>query len=212
MNPLVFQAASTGDSSFFKEDPNDSYLLQETIEKNTVLHVALQFKRFDVAENIVNVSPRLVYKTNSKGNTALHVAARWVESSSIVKLIIQKAKEERDAEVGGQQLLRMMNQDGDTALHVAVRYNNFDVVNDLIEEDREELAKYVNKAGESALFLAVDREFYKIASCILNAAPECSFAGRDGMNVLHAIALRSSRKSLFFFDKKLENSSSKSIF
>ena len=63
---------------------------------------------------------------------------------------------------------------------------------DLIEEDREELARYVNKAGESALFLAVDREFYDMASHILSAAPECSCAGRHGMNVLHALVIRTS--------------------
>ena len=47
MNPVVYRAASTGDSSFFESmtDPNSSTLLQVTIEKNTVLHLALQFKK-----------------------------------------------------------------------------------------------------------------------------------------------------------------------
>ena len=139
-----------------------------------------------------------MYETNSKGNTALHVAARRVESSSIVKLIIQKAKEERDAEAGGQQLLRMVNQDGDTALHVAVLYNNFNVVKDLIEEDREELARYVNKAGESALFLAVDREHYDMAYYILRAAPDCSYVGGHNMNVLHAVVLHTTSNCKWF--------------
>ena len=131
MNPLVFKAASSGDSSFFQNlavsDPNSSTFLQVTIEKNTVLHVALQFKKFEAAKKMVNLSPSLVYETNSKGNTPLHVAAR-VGDSSMVKLLIDQAKYQLDVETGGrQQLLSMMNEDGDTALHVAVRYGNFDV-------------------------------------------------------------------------------------
>ena len=190
MNPKVFRAASTGDSSFF-ENLTDA-LLQVTIGKNTVLHVALQFKQFDAAEKIVNLSPRLVYETNYKGNTPLHVAAR-VGTSSIVKLLIDMmAKGQQDAETSGQQqLLSMVNQDGDTALHVAVQYGNFEVVKELINEnDPAELAMKVNNAGESALFLAVDREHYKMANYILNNAPDCSYAGRHGMNVLHAVVLQ----------------------
>ena len=87
----------------------------------------------------------------------------------------------------------MVNQDGDTALHVAVRYENdgFVIVEELIKEDQE-LAKYVNNAGESALFLAVDRQHYEMASLILRNAPDCSYAGRHGMNVLHALVIHTS--------------------
>ena len=87
----------------------------------------------------------------------------------------------------------MVNQDGDTALHVAVRYSNFDVVKELINENYPtELAMQVNKAKESALFLAVDRQDYNMASYILSATPDCSYAGRHGMNVLHALVLHTS--------------------
>ena len=67
----------------------------------------------------------------------------------------------------------MVNEDGDTALQVAVRYDNddeFEIVRELMKEDPK-LAKHVNNAGESALFLAVDRENYKMARHILSAAP-----------------------------------------
>ena len=74
-------------------------------------------KKYDAAKNIVNLSPKLVYETNSKGNTPLHAAAS-AGNSSMVKLLIDQAKK-LDVETGGQQqLLRMVNQDGDTALHV----------------------------------------------------------------------------------------------
>ena len=111
------------------------------------------------------------------------------------KLIIQKAKDQRDIEAGGQQLLSTVNEDGDTALQIAVRYDNYDefeIVRELMKEDPK-LAKHVNNTGESALFLAVDRENYKMARHILSAAPnDCSYAGSHDMNVLHALVLHTS--------------------
>uniref|UniRef100_A0A7N2L529 Ankyrin repeat-containing protein n=1 Tax=Quercus lobata TaxID=97700 RepID=A0A7N2L529_QUELO len=138
MNPKVFQAASTGDSSYFES---------------------------------------LIYPSRT---------------SSLVKFLIDHAKK-LNVEAGGhRQLLRMVNILGkDTALHIAVRYGKFEIVKMLIKEDPE-LAKYVNKAGESALFLAVDKQRYDIAFYILSAASDCSYAGRHGMNVLHAIAIHTS--------------------
>nr|POF20534.1 isoform 2 of protein accelerated cell death 6 [Quercus suber] len=185
MNPEVFRAASAGNLSFFEEDSNCN-LLEVTPEKNTVLHVALQFNQLEVAEKIVSLSPSLVSQKNSKDNTPLHVASR-AGCSSIVKLLINEAKKE-NVEAGGaeQQLLSMVNKNRDTALHVAVRYCNFEVVKELINE--KDPAELVNKAGESALFLAVERQRYDIASHILKKAQTCSYAGRDDMNVLHALA------------------------
>ena len=187
MNPDVFRATSTGDLSFFEKASN-SDLHERTPEKNTVLHVALQFKKFDAAKKILDLSPSLALRTNTKGNTLLHVAA-MVGDSSLVELLIKHAKE-LDVEAGGRQLLSMMNLDGDTALHIAVRYGNFDVVKELINEtDTAGLAKKENNARESALFLAVDRQDYVMASHILDRAPDCSYAGRHGMNVLHALVI-----------------------
>ena len=83
----------------------------------------------------------------------------------------------------------------DTALQVAVRYDNddeFEIVRELMKEDPK-LAEHVNNAGESALFLAVERENYKMARHVLSAAPDdCSYAGRHSMNVLHALVLHTS--------------------
>ena len=58
----------------------------------------------------------------------------------------------------------MVNQYRDTALHVTVRYGNFEAVKELINEDPAKLAMKVNNAGESALFLIVDRQDYDMAS------------------------------------------------
>ena len=195
MNPELYRAASSGDLSFFERLANFETLVDVTIEKSTVLHVAVQCNHLKVAQKIVELRPGLLNQTNSKRNTPLHVAAR-VGSHSMVKLLVEHTKS-LDVEAGGHKILSMENLVNDTALHVAVRYGKSEAVEELIKGDPE-LGTFINKVGESALFLAVDRKFYKIASQILSAAPECSFAGKDGMNVLHAIAIRSSRKSFYF--------------
>ncbi|KAL4636686.1 hypothetical protein ACB092_03G026800 [Castanea dentata] len=206
MDHQLFQAASNGDLQFFDNftDPNSTFL-KVTTQKNTVLHVALQFKEFEAAEKIVYLCPSLVYKTNSKGNTPLHVAA-MVGISSIVKLLIDHAKK-LDVETSGRQLLSMVNLRKNTALHIAVLYGKFEIVKVLIKEDPE-LAMYVNKARESALFLAVDKQRYDMASYILSSSPNCSYAGRHGMNVLHAIVIHSSiysNKGNFLLERKIKN-------
>ena len=186
----MYKAASTGDLGFF-ERLTDSIctLLQVTIEKNTVLHIAVQFEQYEVAKKIVCLLGCLAMQTNSKDNTPLHVAAK-VGNLEMVRFLIDHVKD-RDVETGARQLLSMVNLERDTALHIAVKYGNSEIVKELITEDSK-LAMYVNKAGESALFLAVDRQHYEIASYILSAAPKCSLAGRHGMNVLHALVLQTS--------------------
>ncbi|XP_030958527.1 ankyrin repeat-containing protein At5g02620-like [Quercus lobata] len=204
MDRQLFLAASNCDLKFFEKltDPISSTLFQVTTEKNTVLHVALQYKKFELAEKIVNLSPRLVYEKNSKGNTPLHVAA-MVGTSSLVSLLIDHAKK-LDIESGGGQLLGMLSLYGDTTLHVAVRYGKFEIVKVLIKEDPE-LAMCVNNAGESALFLVVDKQRYDMASHVLSVAPDCSYAGRHGMNVLHALVIHTNTYMCELLDNKGRN-------
>ncbi|KAK7817067.1 hypothetical protein CFP56_043275 [Quercus suber] len=71
-------------------------------------------------------------------------------------------------------------------MHVAVRYCNFEVVKELINE--KDPADLVNKAGESALFLAVERQLYDIAYHILKKSSNMLLCWKDDMNVLHALA------------------------
>ena len=132
MDRQLFLAASNGDLQFFEKltDPISSTLLQVTTEKNTVLHVALQYKKFELAEKIVILSPRLVYEKNSKGKIPRHVAA-MVGTSSLVRLLIDQAKK-LDIELGGGQLLGMLNIYGDTTMHVVVQYRKSEIVKVLI--------------------------------------------------------------------------------
>ena len=188
MNHQLYRAASSGDLSFFKNLTKVDTLLHVTTENNTVLHIAVQCDHLQVAEKIVQLCPKLLYQINSNDNTPLHVAA-MVGRISMVSLLINHTKN-LEIEIGAQNILRMVNAVGDTALHIAVRYGKSKVVREIIKEDPG-LAMIRNNFGDSALFLAVDRKLDKIAYDILRAsAADCSYAGRDGMNVLHALVIR----------------------
>ena len=103
MNPELYRAASSGDLSLFERLANSETLVDVTIEKSTVLHVAVQCNHLQIAQKIVESrpsGPSLLYQTNSKGNTPLHVAAR-VGSHSMVKLLVEHIKS-LDVEIGGQ--------------------------------------------------------------------------------------------------------------
>ena len=83
----------------------------------------------------------------------------------MTRVLINRARTE--VEVGrNHELLRMGNLEMDTVLHDAVRNGHFDIVELLIRE-HPRLTSLTNNAGESDLFLAVDRAFYKIALHIL---------------------------------------------
>ncbi|CAL1385328.1 unnamed protein product [Linum trigynum] len=195
MDLELYQAVIQGNDKFLEDLSNAGScdVLQVTSgHKNTILHVAAKCGGIQTAEKIIGLFPGLLHQTNSKGDSPLHVAAR-LGRLEMIQLLVNCAKLV-EIEVG-KELLRMVNVDKDTALHVAVRNGHFEVVSLLISEDPE-LALVLNAAGESSLFLAVDRKFYAIAQHILETVPSCCYGGRDDMNVLHAAIIRADRRFL----------------
>lgn len=193
----LYRAVISDNQNFFRElEPSNcsNVLLQVTSQRqDTILHIAAKFRRKDVSEEIMNLLPSLVYKRNSKGDTPLHIAAR-LGSLDMVELLINCVAVEVEA---NERLMRMVNNAKNTALHEAVRKGHYEVVKVLILNDQE-LVKFINEAGESPLFIAVDNMHLKIADHILKAAPICSFNGRNGMNALHAAVMRTFIEGISF--------------
>ena len=162
-----------------------------TVEGNSVLHLAAKSGNAQITKRILAIDSQqsLLYMKNWRGDTALHIAAR-LGHFDMTKLLITSAND-REVEVK-MELLRMENLEKNTALHEAIKNYHYDIMQLLIKEDPS-LTFLTNNAGESPLFLAVDRGFYKIAIHILEAVPECSIVGRKSMNVLHAAVIRTQR-------------------
>ncbi|XP_075669934.1 protein ACCELERATED CELL DEATH 6-like [Castanea sativa] len=189
MDAGMFKAAIDGN-----EDVNLN-LTQLTEGGNSVLHLAAISGKVQIARRIlaIDAQPSLLYKKNRKGDTALHIAARLGHFNMTKQLITCANDREVEAKM---ELLRMENLEKNTALHEAIKNDYYDIMQLLIKEDPG-LTSLSNNAGESPLFLAVDRGFYKIAIHILEAVPECSKVGRKSMNVLHAAVIRTQRSKRF---------------
>ncbi|GMY20723.1 ankyrin repeat-containing protein At5g02620-like isoform X4 [Fagus crenata] len=190
MDAGLFNAVISGNVSFFEGTGGVGLNLgQVTVGKNSILHVAAKSGKVQIMEKVLQLQPSLLCMTNRKGNTALHFAAS-LGHSDMTMLLTTCANDQESAVK--ELLLRTQNQEKNTALHDAVSNGHYDVVDLLIKEDPG-LTSLTNNAGESPLFLAVDRGFYKIALRILEVAPNCSYVGRKSMNVLHAAVIRTKR-------------------
>ncbi|KAA0063587.1 protein ACCELERATED CELL DEATH 6-like [Cucumis melo var. makuwa] len=200
MNSELYQCVSSGDYNTFISliNSNPSLLLQTTIQKNTLLHVAAAFNQKSIAEEITNRHPPILYATNSKEDTALHLAAR-LGSFQAAEHLIERAEKCRagdDLEADDyrdKELLRMVNLEKDTALHDAVRNGHGEIAKLLVKECPE-LVTFVNGVGESPLFVAVEEDYLEIAQEILRVDLNCLYGGRDGANVLHAIIIRTLKR------------------
>ncbi|KAF3434400.1 hypothetical protein FNV43_RR25503 [Rhamnella rubrinervis] len=195
MNPELYNAAIHGRQDFgvkLKDSTTDYEQLITSGQRNTILHIAAESGKLQIEEGDDHVL-RFLYEQNKKGDTSLHIAAK-LGNLEMTRILVAKAKK-TDIEQN-RKLLSLGNHEKDTALHVAVRHNRFEVVKLLIEEDKG-LASIQNAAGESPLFIAVDRYFFQVAFHILDSAPDCSLAGRSGMNVLHAAVIRSENWKIF---------------
>ncbi|KAJ4967295.1 hypothetical protein NE237_019144 [Protea cynaroides] len=87
------------------------------------------------------------------------------------------------------QLLRSQNNKGDSALHEALRYRRPHVAKLLIEKDPH-LCLLVNKAGESALCLAVTKGYTDVVFHLFDSCPSAACDGPKGWTSVHASILK----------------------
>ncbi|KAJ9686358.1 hypothetical protein PVL29_015320 [Vitis rotundifolia] len=144
-------------------------LCQVSPRKNTCLHIAASFGHHDLAKYIVRECPDLIKNKNSKGDTALHIAARK-RNLSFVKIVMDSCPSgsgaSRDVEKAEHSLLRIVNKEGNTVLHEALinRCKQEEVVI-LIKADPQ-VAYYPNKEGKSPLYLAAEAHYFIVVEAI----------------------------------------------
>ncbi|KAM6542222.1 hypothetical protein CsatB_006669 [Cannabis sativa] len=204
MDSKLFKAAINGEIQVFKNQLQLDQLL--TPEKNTVVHVNIIASKTSIHNNtttflegILEMCPQLLLQTNARGESPLHLAARYGHDL-IVEFLIHRAKllEPSDLEkaiLGGvdssevvQHMMRLRNKGLDTALHEAVRFNHVKVVRILTREDPH-FTYLANEADETPLYMAVGTEYLDLVDEILNNCSSPSITGPNGRNVLHAATL-----------------------
>ncbi|GFY84995.1 hypothetical protein Acr_03g0017690 [Actinidia rufa] len=188
MDPSLYKAAMEGNIGVLMQN-RDRFEEQVTPTNNTVLHVTAQFNdNADNVRGILETQSSLLLRVNSRGETALHIAARNGHSSTVEALIGFAKTQSRDPESGLEiieQMVRTTCENKDTALHEAVRNNHLGVVELLVEEDKK-FSHVANNSGETPLYLAAERDYHEIVFLILTTCTSPAFNGPNGRTALHA--------------------------
>ncbi|RVX09252.1 hypothetical protein CK203_015215 [Vitis vinifera] len=105
------------------EDVEQERLMDSRIYMQATQGHVVSFGHHELAKYIVGLCPDLIEKTNSKGDTALHIAARK-KDLSFVKFAMDSCPSgsgaSRDVENAEHPLLRIVNKEGNTVLHEAL--------------------------------------------------------------------------------------------
>lgn len=184
MDPRLHKAGREGHTDLLTDalegHPDASYLkVSLTPQKNTVLHIAVNFKNEDTARTIIELCPALIFQSNKRGDTPLHIAAR-AGSLSLTRL------------VGGDMESapwRKLNSQGNYPIHEALKKGHGQVACHLLSLDRRhELMCKVNEARESPLYLAAEAGLHDVVATIIWRP--CSLEGPDQQTPLHIAVIK----------------------
>ncbi|XAR49029.1 hypothetical protein NMG60_11032051 [Bertholletia excelsa] len=144
-----------------------------------------------IFSHITNYS--ILTLVNSKGETALLLAARHGHSETVKSLLTFSKNLEGEDPKGQRRITKemmgMANEKKDTAFLEAVRYNHLSVLNLLLEEEPK-LADVVNESMETPLYLAAEKDHHELVEETLKTCEFPAYTGPGGKIGLHAAAIR----------------------
>ena len=160
---------------------------RDLVHKKTETAVSEHF-----VEQILDKCGGLVLLLNTKGETPLHLAARYGHST-VIKLLVERAKSlphEIESGIGVEKkpTRATTRENDDTALHLAVRYQHIEVVEILLEMDPD-LSNIANKANETPLYLASERHYSQVMRKILEKVESPAYEGPNDRTTLHAAVI-----------------------
>ncbi|OMP03356.1 hypothetical protein COLO4_10465 [Corchorus olitorius] len=187
MNPEFLRAARSRDVQKIKDIiaiGKTSIAYETTHHGNTALHMAARFGLLDLAQELIAKHPSLVLKSNLKGETPVHIAAR-AGNTAIVYLFIKSVRG-----FDSVHIARIKDRFGNTPLHFAVKNQHYKVVKAFADKDPESLV-LLNDDGESPLFIAVDLKLSILAAKIIDLNNSTlDYRGHNRQTLLHCAAIR----------------------
>ena len=213
MEPVFYNAAAEGKIEVVKKfaKPLNQLL---TPNGNTVLHIHLTTliegseSSTVFVKEILRICPSLLSKANVKGETPLHIAARYGHTA-IVEVLIEHAKrreQDLESEVkvpiesalqpelesgvdkAVKKMLKTKNKENETAMHEAVRNNHLEAVK-LLVKNGTDISYSANFAGETPLYMAVERNYREVVLHILENCKSLTHDGPLGGTTLHAAVI-----------------------
>ncbi|KAF7143497.1 hypothetical protein RHSIM_Rhsim05G0189100 [Rhododendron simsii] len=154
-------------------------------------------KSLPVLRRILTDQPDILTQRDAQGNTILHFLAAGGNATAFRELFEGGLLTRSNGGGGGD--LRTWNGRGDTVLHEAARFGRVNVVEILIERERE-LVSECNAMGETPLYSAAangEREVFHLLKAA--AAREEMQRRDDGCTVLHAAIMGEHYSTFFFF-------------
>ncbi|GMJ09822.1 hypothetical protein like AT4G03500 [Hibiscus trionum] len=197
MDADLYNAAERGDIEVFNNYQGDELESLRTPDRNTVLHVYLaasnKFSFSDFTTQILNRCPSLLLQANNKGQTPLHIAARYGPSTA-VKFLIQfqaqgDVEQQGIAEDAVRRMLRKTDLESNTPLHIAAWYGGRGVVQELLEFEHPDFPYSINRKQESPLYIAARRGDGPLLDILVKKLESVAHGGPHGRTALHAAVM-----------------------